>query len=165
MPSSRELVAIHRGYFVIAFSELVLNFVMTLQLAVSLPSPGVGSPMASSFIRALSRTSAERSSSSPWTLLLTTSLVEVFCRSRAHGASGKQPSPRKSRPPPRRSAEPHSKPAHYEFMGLANGHNGHLDRLEQELAQQREVERKLQDELCWRREAEEKIRKLEEGLK
>ncbi|MED6135236.1 hypothetical protein PIB30_044451 [Stylosanthes scabra] len=50
-------------------------------------------------------------------------------------------------------------------MGLVNGHNGRLDRLEQELAQQREVERKLQDELRWRREAEEKIKKLEEGLK
>ncbi|MED6156834.1 hypothetical protein PIB30_017996 [Stylosanthes scabra] len=86
-------------------------------------------------------------------------------RSRGHGASGKQPSPRKSHPPPRRSAEPHSKLTHYEFMGLVNRHNGRLDRLEQELAQQREVERKLQDELRWRREAEEKIKKLEEGLK
>ncbi|MED6167407.1 hypothetical protein PIB30_002378 [Stylosanthes scabra] len=86
-------------------------------------------------------------------------------RSRSRGVSDKLPSPRKSRPPPRRSAEPHSRPTHYEFMGLVNGHNGRLDRLEQELAQQREVERKLQDELRWRREAEEKIKKLEEGLK
>ncbi|MED6217678.1 hypothetical protein PIB30_019987 [Stylosanthes scabra] len=91
--------------------------------------------------------------------------VGVFCRSRAHEALGKQPSPRKSRPPPRRSPKPHSKPTHYEFMGLVNGHNGRLNRLEQELAQQREVERKLQDELRWRREAKEKIKKLEEGLK
>ncbi|MED6204039.1 hypothetical protein PIB30_005439 [Stylosanthes scabra] len=50
-------------------------------------------------------------------------------------------------------------------MGLVNRHNRRLDRLEQELAQQREVERKLHDELRWRREAEEKIKKLEEGLK
>ncbi|MED6157205.1 hypothetical protein PIB30_021198 [Stylosanthes scabra] len=56
-------------------------------------------------------------------------------RSRGRGVSDKQPSPRKSRPPPRRSAEPHSKPTHYEFMGLVNGHNERLDRLEQELAQ------------------------------
>ncbi|MED6167403.1 hypothetical protein PIB30_002374 [Stylosanthes scabra] len=39
MPSSRELVTIHRGYFVIAFSELVLDFVRSLsiggQLALS----------------------------------------------------------------------------------------------------------------------------------
>ncbi|MED6147685.1 hypothetical protein PIB30_046070 [Stylosanthes scabra] len=46
--------------------------------------------------------------------------------SRGYGASGKQPSPRKSRPPSRRNAEP------------PDGHNGRLDRLEQELAQQRE---------------------------
>ncbi|MED6106766.1 hypothetical protein PIB30_007426 [Stylosanthes scabra] len=95
----------------------------------------------------------------------TTTESQNNSRSRVPGASGKQPSPRKSRPPPRRSAEPHSKPTHYEFMGLVNGHNGRLARLEQELAQQREVERKLQDELHWRREAEEKIKKLEEGLK
>ncbi|MED6143835.1 hypothetical protein PIB30_009646 [Stylosanthes scabra] len=65
------------------------------------------------------------------------------------GGPWRQPSPRRARPQQHNSPlwEAYSRPTHYEIIDLMNGHNGRLDQLELELAQQREVERKLQDEL------------------
>ncbi|MED6227538.1 hypothetical protein PIB30_114529, partial [Stylosanthes scabra] len=50
-------------------------------------------------------------------------------------------------------------------MGIVTGQLGHLDRLENDLARQREIEEQLHREQAWRKETEEKLKRLEAELK
>ncbi|MED6117681.1 hypothetical protein PIB30_112031, partial [Stylosanthes scabra] len=49
----------------------------------------------------------------------------------------------------------------YDIMGIVTGQLGRLDRLESNYARQREVEQELRQEQAWRKETEEKLRRME----
>ncbi|MED6148537.1 hypothetical protein PIB30_054051 [Stylosanthes scabra] len=53
----------------------------------------------------------------------------------------------------------------YDIMGIVTGQLGCLDRLKSNYARQREVEQELRQEQAWRKETEEKLRKMEAKLK
>ncbi|MED6139775.1 hypothetical protein PIB30_087126 [Stylosanthes scabra] len=53
----------------------------------------------------------------------------------------------------------------HDLMGIVTRQLCHLDRLENDLARQREIEHQLHIKWAWRKETEEKLRKMEAELK
>ncbi|MED6182799.1 hypothetical protein PIB30_032020 [Stylosanthes scabra] len=53
----------------------------------------------------------------------------------------------------------------YDMMGIVTGQLGRLDRLESNYARQMEVEEQLRQEKAWRKETEEKLKKMETEMK
>ncbi|MED6141602.1 hypothetical protein PIB30_105081, partial [Stylosanthes scabra] len=53
----------------------------------------------------------------------------------------------------------------FDIMGIVAGQLGRLDRLENNYARQREVEQELRQEQAWRKETEEKLRRMEAEMR